>query len=112
MMKKTIYYMVLAILLPLCTQARIWRVNNNAGVVADFNNLDAALATFQPGDSIYLEPSQTEYTVSGYLTSPAGQLTIIGNGYYLDQNIGLKENTLWSKLNVPNGVQKNVKLIG
>lgn len=43
--------------------AKIWRVNNNAGVTADFTTAQAAndAATVSGGDTIHLEPSTTTY---------------------------------------------------
>lgn len=66
------------------TQAKSWRVNNNAGVVADFTNLGVAInaASVQSGDTIYVEPSATKYAGSGAILNK--QLVIIGPGYFLD----------------------------
>lgn len=61
--------------------ARIWRVNNNPGIAADFNSFTAALASTSVtnGDTIHLEASATAYT-PGMVNK---RLTVIGNGYFL-----------------------------
>jgi hypothetical protein len=76
---------VLAILVSLfmtvSAQAKIWRVNNNIGIAADFTTLQNAHNAAAAGDTIYVEGSNTSY---GNLTS-SKQLYIIGPGYFLDQ---------------------------
>lgn len=79
---------VVLLILLLCVQftsyAKIWRVNNNAGIAADFATLDEAVAAYAGGDTIHLEPSVNPYTVSSDVFNTSGkQLTIIGNGYFL-----------------------------
>ena len=75
---------VLAFLLVLFTavnaEAKIWRVNNNVGIAADFTTLQLAHNGAAAGDTLYLEGSNTSY---GTLTSTK-QLTIIGPGYFLE----------------------------
>lgn len=69
----------------LCTQnlkAAIWRVNNIAGMSADFTTLTAAHTGAVAGDTLYIEPSATSY---GNLTITK-QLVIIGAGYFQAQN--------------------------
>lgn len=80
--------------------AKIWRVNNNVGITADFNTFHAAAtsATVQPGDTLYMEPTTQAYgTFSFTLTK---RLVVIGPGYFLDPanttfpaNPGLQVNT-------------------
>lgn len=64
--------------------AKSWRVNNNAGVVADFISFNAAAssASVQNGDTIYVEPSVTAYAGSGLVLSK--KLIVIGPGYFLN----------------------------
>ena len=64
--------------------AKSWRINNNAGVVADFTSFAAAAndVDVKSGDTIYLEPSVTDYSASSI--SLAKRLVVIGPGYYLD----------------------------
>lgn len=69
--------------------AHIWRVNNNAGVVADFTTVQAAHDAATAGDTIHLE--QGSY---GALTMTK-TLVVIGSGYYLSGsgNLGLQANS-------------------
>lgn len=62
--------------------AKIWRVNNNGGVNADFTTLQAAHNGAVSGDTIHLEGSPNGY---GGLTCTK-KLVIIGAGYYLGAN--------------------------
>jgi len=62
--------------------AKIWRVNNNGGVAADFTTLQAAHNGAAAGDTIHLEGSPNGY---GGLTC-SKQLVIIGPGYFLGEN--------------------------
>ena len=66
------------------TPNRIWQVNNNPGVTADFTSLQAANddAAVMDGDTLYVAGSPTSYG-SLFLDK---QLTIIGPGYFLDEN--------------------------
>ena len=118
-MKKFVPFLLAAMLvLPTLTQAKIWRVNNNAGVVADFNTLDGAMAAYAAGDTIHLEPSATAYTETGNLFNQNnGFVTIIGNGYSLSptQNPGLQQETLSSQINSTStevGIKSFIKFIG
>ena len=73
--------------------AKIWRVNNNTGVNANFTTLQDAHDGAASGDTIYLESSATNY---GGLTC-SKKLIIVGTGYLLDQNQGLQAFTLPSQ---------------
>ena len=66
----------------LCATAAVWRVNNRPNVDADFSTWNTAYNAASNGDIIYLEGSPTSY---GSITVNK-QLTIIGAGYWLDQN--------------------------
>lgn len=70
--------------------AKVWRVNNNAGVSRDFAELSTAVASaaVQNGDTLYIEGSATAYT-SVILTK---RLVVIGTGYFLSENTGLQAN--------------------
>jgi len=74
--------------------AKIWRVNNNLGINADFTTLQAAHDGAAAGDTLYLESSPTNY---GGLSS-SKRLVIIGTGYLLEQNQGLQAFTLPSRI--------------
>jgi hypothetical protein len=62
--------------------AKIWRVNNNFGVNADFTSVQAAHDGANNGDTIHLEPSLTAY---GDL-SMTKRLVIISTGYFVTEN--------------------------
>lgn len=109
-MKKLFFLSAIAIFAILTANARIWRVNNNAGINADFTNIAAAIssASVINGDTIHLEPSSTSY---GNIAL-SKQLIIIGNGYLLSGgtgNTGLQENTNSS---IANAVQATAAASG
>lgn len=93
-MKKLSLLTILAILISGSCFAKIWRVNNNVGIVADFTTLQAAHNGAVSGDTLYLEGSPTSY---GSLTCTK-KLSIIGTGYFLDQNLNLQANAAVSKV--------------
>lgn len=92
-MKKILLLSTSLILTCSMSFAKIWRVNNNNGVTADFTTLQAAHDAAASGDSIYLESSPTSY---GGLNC-SKKLAIIGTGYFLDQNSELQAFTLSAK---------------
>jgi hypothetical protein len=105
-MKKLFFLSVTIGFLAITAQAKIWRVNNNAGVVADATTLtilfDGINSPTNPeaanGDTIHVEPSATLYS----FTTINKQVVIVGNGYLLTgtgSNAGLQENTLTSRIN-------------
>jgi hypothetical protein len=79
--------------------AKIWRINNTVGINRDFAEVSAAAASssVSPGDTLYVEPSATNYD-NFTLTK---RLVIIGGGYWLgaaDGNPGLQYNTNNSRI--------------
>lgn len=74
--------LVLLVCCAFAAEAKIWRVNNNAGVNADFTTMYAAVAAATAGDSIYLEPSATSYATNSFTLSK--RLVFVGPGYFLD----------------------------
>lgn len=85
------FTLVLLACTALSATAKIWRVNNTPGVVADFNTVAAAVAAAAAGDTIYIEGSATNY--SGATVNK--KLTFIGTGYFLsgtNSNPGLQAN--------------------
>jgi hypothetical protein len=64
--------------------AKIWRVNNNPGIVANFTTLQGAHDGAASGDTIHLEGSPNNY---GSLTCNK-KLFIVGPGFYLGENPG------------------------
>jgi hypothetical protein len=82
---------VMAVLTSLCVfgipaSAKVWRVNNNPGVSADFISLTAAIThvSVAAGDTVYIEPSATGYA-SATLNK---RLVLIGAGYFLSGATG------------------------
>ncbi len=87
--------------------AKIWRVNNNPGVAADFNSVQAAHDGAANGDTIHVEGSPFGY---GNL-NVGKKLTILGAGYFLDENTGFQALQQSSKIghtNCYNGAQGTV----
>lgn len=85
--------------------AKVWRLNNNAGVAADFTTFNAAIASASvlAGDTLYLEPSTTTYQ-TGSITLTK-RIVVVGPGYFLDPadvtfpaNTGLQVATSESSL--------------
>lgn len=86
------------------TQAKVWRINNIAGVNADFAQISTAVgnASVVAGDTLHVEASPTSY--NSFTLSK--QLVIIGSGYLLDSslaspnkgNAGLQAQTYGSKV--------------
>src|SRR6187549_1803900 len=93
-MKKLSLLIIFAILICGSCFAKIWRVNNNVGINADFTTLQAAHNGAASGDTLYLEGSPNSY---GALTCTK-KLAIIGTGYFLDQNLNLQANAAVSKV--------------
>jgi hypothetical protein len=71
------------------SMARIWRVNNNTGVVADFTTIQAAHDGAAAGDTIHLEPSVNSYGV----LNMSKRLVIFGMGQFAENNPGIHWDT-------------------
>jgi hypothetical protein len=96
-MKKQILISIFFACLNMTSFARIWRVNNNAGINANFTTLSAAInAAAATGDIIYVEPSATSYDENTSITINK-QVKIIGNGSFLAAHPGLQVNSNDSK---------------
>jgi hypothetical protein len=87
----TLFVFVCVLLYGHTASAKVWRVNNNAGVNADFADLPAAITGASAGDTIMLESSATAYS-AGTL---AKKLVIIGTGYFLS-GATVNPNTEWN----------------
>jgi len=79
-MKKIFTLCALMFLLIQNTEAKIWRVNNNSSVQADFTTVSDAVSHASEGDTIYIEGSAAAYNENVYVSK---RLYIIGAGYYL-----------------------------
>ena len=95
-MKKFFLLSVAATLTCSISFAKIWRVNNNFGVTADFTTAQLANdnASVVAGDTIHLEPSITDY---GSLTCTK-RLTWISTGAFLDIHPNLQFSTNVGKI--------------
>ncbi|MEN9963882.1 MAG: hypothetical protein RL582_977 [Bacteroidota bacterium] len=93
-MKKTLLFLSLIVLNIQFAQAKIWRVNNMLGVVADFTTVTAAYNAAQNGDTIHIEPSVNDYDgVSCYK-----RLVWISVGSFLQQNPGSQFSTVSGRM--------------
>lgn len=81
---------VSAFLFSMNASAKVWRVNNNAGVSRDFSEVGTAVtnAAVQNGDTLYVEGSTATYN----FVTINKRLVIIGPGYFLSENPGLQAN--------------------
>ncbi|MES2777417.1 MAG: hypothetical protein V4722_24775 [Bacteroidota bacterium] len=76
--------------------AKVWRINNNIGITADFTMAQQAHdnGSVQPGDTLYFEHSSLTY--GGLLL--AKSLKLIGAGYFLSANPGVQYTTTAPRL--------------
>jgi hypothetical protein len=112
MKKRILLYTMLAMFFATNAAATVWRVNNNAGVSADFNNLQTAInsASVLAFDTLYVEGSYTTYGAIS-LSKP---LILIGTGYFLSENDTTQAfmyNSTISSANINSGSEGS-KIIG
>ncbi|HKO79473.1 MAG TPA: hypothetical protein VJU78_03720, partial [Chitinophagaceae bacterium] len=83
-------FLLTAIIFSKSVNAKVWRINNNAGVSRDFAQLSTAVANASVvnGDTLYVEASATAYNAVTF----DKQLVVIGPGYFLTENTGLQAN--------------------
>lgn len=99
-MKKIFTFCALLFIVSQNASAKIWRVNNNLGVNADFTDLPAAVTAAAAGDTIMVEASASSYS-GPTLTK---KLVIIGPGYYFTDatpNPKTQANTNVSNIGFP-----------
>lgn len=94
-MKKLIFFtLCFTALTTFSASAKIWRVNNNTAINADYSDFQLALTNTPAGDTLYVEGSQTAYTNA---TNTAfclyKKLTILGPGYFFAPS----DTTLYQK---------------
>lgn len=87
-MKFFFCFLVSCFLLFLNTSAKVWRVNNNPGVQADFKNAQEAHEGANVGDTLYFEHSPTTYGAL-LMSKP---LVLIGSGAFAHVNPGQQYN--------------------
>lgn len=115
MQKFTLFFA--AILITTTSFAKIWRVNNNAGVTADFTTFNGAATSSSvlAGDTLHIEPSATTYATGNFTLTK--RLIVIGAGYFLNlgdatfpNNAGLQyatESSVVSQFTVGAGAESS-----
>lgn len=58
---RKLFIITLITLISASSFAKIWRLNNNPGITADFTSLQAAHDGAASGDTLYLESSPSSY---------------------------------------------------
>jgi hypothetical protein len=79
---KKLYLVISFLFFVNLSNAKIWRVNNNTGITADFTNAQAAHDGASAGDTLHFEPSLTSY---GSITITK-RLVMVGLGEFLNVN--------------------------
>ncbi|MES2647582.1 MAG: hypothetical protein V4717_11940 [Bacteroidota bacterium] len=87
-MNKVSLLLAVALQLSVSSHAKIWRVNNVAGITADFITVQAAHDGAAAGDTLHLEPSITSY---GNLTM-SKRLSIVSSGQFASDNPGYQQD--------------------
>ncbi len=82
MKSKILSLALAAVLTSSVSFAKVWRVNNNGGVNANFTTAQAAVTSSSVvnGDTLYFEGSNSSY---GDISDLNKSLTLIGTGYFL-----------------------------
>lgn len=93
-MKQILLFTAAVLIISNSCFAKIWRVNNNPGVSANFTSLQSAHDGAASGDTLYLESSPYSY---GGLNATK-KIAIIGTGYFLDQNVNLQASSLQARI--------------
>src|SRR6478736_4845175 len=85
-MKKYFFLTAITCFLIIYSQAKIWRVNNSTGIVADFATPQEAINAATAGDTIHIEPS-----ISGYPGFTLNKrLVMFATGSFSDANPGIQ----------------------
>ena len=94
-MKKTIFFtLCLSAFVTFSASAKIWRVNNNPGISADFTTLQAAHDGATANDTLHIESSSVSYGDIVFYK----KLVILGAGYFLTENLNNQASILGSTL--------------
>lgn len=96
-------------MITIASHAKVWRINNT-GIPADFTTVQDAIysPSVTSGDTLHIEPSSASYG-DALITK---RLTLIGNGYHLSDNPGLKENSLTSSVSILTIAAEDVVITG
>lgn len=91
-MQRIILFSFLLFFICSSLNATVWHVNRNSALGGDFTQVSTAMssASVLADDTLYVYGASSDYT-SVILTK---RLTIIGPGYFLDQNTGLQQNPM------------------
>jgi hypothetical protein len=92
---KKVYTLSAFLLLFVIADAKIWRVNNNTGIVADFTTAQAAHDGAATGDTLHFESSLSAY---GSLNMTK-RLVLIGVGDFLNINANQQASGIAATLN-------------
>ena len=82
-MKTNLLLTTLFLLYATCSNATIYRVNNNPEVDADFTNITDAVAGASNGDTLHIEASNTYYAGASNINK---KLTFIGPGVFVTEH--------------------------
>lgn len=112
-MKFNIFFsLIIVIIIHSNASATLRRVNNNPGITLPafgYSTFAAAHTAAVAGDTLYIEPSNIAYTMPvGGITK---RLTLIGPGYFLDQNTGTpadKRNAIFESIILASGSSQSV----
>lgn len=85
------------LILSIPVNAAKWRINNTAGINADFTTFKAAHDAAAPGDTLMFEGSNLAYGEEDTLSK---KLVIMGPGYFLGENEIGNDNILPAELGV------------
>lgn len=112
-MKKVFSIAIAALLISTVSFAKVWRVNNNGGVNANFTTAQAAVSSSSVvnGDTLYFEGSTTSY---GDIADLNKSLTLIGTGYFLGNwSPTIQFTPISARLgNISNVTVPNVQIMG
>ncbi|MET0463291.1 MAG: hypothetical protein ABW007_09050 [Chitinophagaceae bacterium] len=81
---KYLSFLLVFVFITSAVDAKIWRINNNVGINADFTTLHEAVgaSVVVAGDTLYFEPSATDYQTNSISVSK--RLVMVGPGYFHD----------------------------
>lgn len=82
---KQITFTLITLLFFINTNAKVWRINNTAGIDADFTTFLEAQEAASAGDTLMFEPSNQAYNTND-IDTLRKTLTLIGPGYFFSEN--------------------------
>jgi len=91
---KKLTFLMISFVFTISTHAKLWRVNINAAINANFTSFVAAQSTVSANDTLYFEGSTISYG-DITVTKP---LVIIGPGYFLNENPQTQSTAISAKL--------------